>query len=154
MTDLYISGYASVFGERDLIGDRVQRGAFAASLLSATQKLPMLSGHKTDQPIGVWDRVVEDARGLFVAGRLLSGSPLADSTAKLIREGAMTGLSIGYRTRRHQPTARGRTLTELDLWEVSVVAFPMQRTARITTIGDTPLTLSPPPNQTPKRIPA
>ena len=135
-TELHISGYASRFGETDLMGDTVARGAFAASLLSHVEKLPMLSGHQTDQPIGVWDRVVEDARGLFVSGRILLGSELADTTARLIQEGAISGLSIGYRTRRKTPKVRGRQLTEIDLWEVSVVAFPMQRTARITHIGD------------------
>jgi len=142
MTELHIAGYASVFGETDLMGDTVSRGAFAASLLSATGKLPMLSGHKTDQPIGVWDRVVEDFHGLFVEGRIIPGAPLADSTARLVREGAMTGLSIGYRTHRHTKSRQGRTLTELDLWEVSVVAFPMQRSARLTYVGDTSLTAS------------
>jgi len=137
MTDLKISGYASVFGELDLSGDTVARGAFAASLLSRTEKLPMLFGHKTDTPIGVWDRVFEDRHGLFVSGRILAGSPLADQTRRLVTEQAVTGLSIGYQTQRSTKTQRGRQLLTLDLWEVSVVAFPMLRSARITQIGDT-----------------
>lgn len=137
MTDLRISGYASVFGQTDLSGDSVTKGAFAASLLSRTDKLPMLFGHKTDTPIGIWDRVVEDRHGLFVSGRIFAGSPLADQTIRLVSEYAVTGLSIGYRTRRSTKTQRGRTLLTLDLWEVSVVAFPMLRSARITQIGDT-----------------
>ena len=134
MSDLFISGYASRFGEADLSGDIVQRGAFSASLLSRMEPFPMLFGHQTDTPIGIWDRIVEDEIGLFVAGRILED---AASTRRLVESGAVSGLSIGYRTRRakSRPTG-GRILTDIDLWEVSVVAFPMLRSARITQIGD------------------
>ena len=139
MTDLHIAGYASRFGETDLSGDQVRRGAFSAALLSRLELYPMLFGHQTDQPIGVWDRIFEDDIGLFVAGRVLDGGDLAASTARLIMERAVGGLSIGYRARRSTPRpSGGRILTDIDLWEVSVVAFPMLRSARITHIGDTP----------------
>lgn len=135
--DLRISGYASLFGQADMSGDIVERGAFAASLLAMRERLPMLFGHETTEPIGVWDRVLEDQTGLFVSGRLIGGDNKAHRTARLIREGALSGLSIGYRakrsTRRH---AGGRHLYEVDLWEVSIVAFPMLRSARITQIDD------------------
>ncbi len=136
--DLKISGYASLFGQTDMSGDIVRCGAFAASLLSrTTERLPMLFGHETAQPIGVWDRIFEDRTGLFVSGRIIGGHHNADRTARLIREGALSGLSIGYRPKRIQTReAGGRNLLELDLWEVSVVAFPMLRHARITQIDD------------------
>ena len=139
-SDLRISGYASLFGQADMSGDIVQRGAFAASLLSLSGRLPMLFGHETTEPIGVWARLFEDRTGLFVSGRLIGGNPRAERTARLIREGALSGLSIGYRAKRAARNAQGRSLLELDLWEVSVVAFPMLRSARITQINDTPLT--------------
>ena len=95
----------------------------------------MLFGHQTDTPIGIWDRIVEDDIGLFVVGRILEG---AAPTRRLVESGAVSGLSIGYRTRRAQPRpSGGRILTDIDLWEVSVVAFPMLRSARVTHIGDT-----------------
>ena len=72
MSDLFISGYASRFDEADLSGDIVRRGAFSAALLARVDPFPMLFGHKTNTPIGVWDRVVEDEEGLFVAGRILN----------------------------------------------------------------------------------
>lgn len=134
--ELRISGYASLFGARDLSGDIVQRGAFSASLLVRGGKpLPMLLGHDTERPIGVWDRVFEDASGLFVSGRLIGGEARTDRARALIEAGALSGLSIGFKTRKSRALARGRALTELDLWEVSVVAFPMLRGARITQIG-------------------
>ena len=134
MSDLYISGYASRFNEADLSGDIVKRGAFSASLLSRAAPFPMLFGHQTDTPIGVWDRVAEDEIGLFVAGRILD---VAEPTRRLVESRAVSGLSIGYCTRRAaaRPSG-GRILTDIDLWEVSVVAFPMLRSARITQIGD------------------
>ena len=138
MTDLFIAGYASRFGEADLSGDIVRRGAFSASLLSRTDPFPMLFGHQTNTPIGIWDRVFEDDVGLFVAGRILDG---ASQARRLVEARAVSGLSIGYRARRSKPRpSSGRDLIEIDLWEVSVVAFPMLRSARITHIGDTPET--------------
>ena len=142
-TDLKISGYASLFGQADMSGDIVTRGAFAASLLARTSDtLPLLFGHETQKPIGVWDRVFEDATGLFVSGRIFAGhkkrgNKRANHIARLVAEGAVSGLSIGYRPLRHtKRPAGGRTLLELDLWEVSVVAFPMLRGARIMEVGD------------------
>lgn len=134
---LRLSGYASLFDKTDLSGDRVARGAFAASLFGlAGEGLPMLLGHETAGPIGVWDRLVEDASGLFVSGRIIGGEPRADRVIRLVQAGALSGLSIGYRARRAVKLPTGRRLYDLDLWEVSVVAFPMLREARITQIGE------------------
>ncbi len=135
--ELRISGYASLFGRRDLGGDIVRRGAFSASLLAARpNRLPMLFGHETTTPIGVWDRAFEDKTGLFVSGFIIGGEKTADRTARLVRSGALRGLSIGYRTLREKKGQGGRELFEVDLWEVSIVAFPMLRAARITQIDD------------------
>lgn len=132
-----ISGYASLFGKTDLGGDIVRRGAFAASLLALKDgQVPMLFAHETKQPIGVWHRMFEDAMGLFVSGDIFLGDSRADRTARLVRSGALSGLSIGYRTTRSRTLSGGRELIELDLWEVSIVAFPMLRSARITQIDD------------------
>ena len=130
MSKLHIQGYASRFGERDLAGDIVRPGAFAASLLARPAPRPMLHAHSTDTPVGVWDRLVEDATGLWVEGRMLLSSETA-TLARLVRAGSVSGLSIGYRTLRSRQTFGGRELLELDLWEVSVVAFPMLPTARL-----------------------
>lgn len=143
---LYLAGYASLFGQIDLSGDVVRPGAFAASILSlGGSPLPMLAGHDTAQPIGAWHRMIEDAKGLYVEGHLLRGHPAADRTARLIEMGAVTGLSIGYQVRRTTPGPSGRILHDLDLWEVSLVAFPMLRGARLTTIGE--------PNSQPSQLP-
>lgn len=135
---LHIEGYASLFNVSDLSGDIVHMGAFAASLLGHMgSKIPMLFSHETQLPIGVWDRVVEDQSGLWVVGRLLSGSERADYVGRLVCAGALSGLSIGYRPRRYAPRTvadpgrGGRLLSEIELQEISVVTFPMLPQARI-----------------------
>ena len=130
-----IAGYASVFERVDQGGDCVVRGAYAASLnrLTAGERtVKMLWQHDPAQPIGVWDEVREDEHGLWVKGRLLPGVARAQEAAALISAGAIDGLSIGYRTvRAEKGVPGGRKLTELDLWEVSLVTFPMLADARV-----------------------
>lgn len=134
-TALRLAGYASLFGQRDMSGDIVRRGAFTASLLlQADRQFPMLLGHETHKPVGVWDRVIEDGQGLYVSGRLFGGTKRSDNVLRLVREGAVSGLSIGYKALRHIHEPKGRLLTEIDLFEISLVAFPMLRDARLTHI--------------------
>ncbi len=133
--DAGIEGYASLFGAMDQGGDVVQRGAYAQSLkrlTAAGRKVKMLWQHDPSQPIGVWDEVREDDRGLFVKGRLLDATQAGREAAALVMAGAINGLSIGYRTKRAEADAKGRRLlTELELWEVSLVTFPMLQEARV-----------------------
>jgi hypothetical protein len=130
-----VAGYASLFGLRDKGGDVVARGAYAACLARMAAKgeqVRMLWQHDPAQPIGVWDEVFEDARGLFVKGRLLPEVARAREAAALLQAKAMDGLSIGYRTLRAAKLPEGgRSLIELDLWEVSLVTFPMLAEARL-----------------------
>lgn len=51
----------------------------------------------------------------------------------LLQAGAIDGLSIGYRTLRAEKAAAGRLLHEIELWEVSLVTFPMLLEARVQT---------------------
>ena len=136
-----IEGYASLFGQTDQGGDIVAPGAYGASLgrlAEAGRRVKLLWQHDPAQPIGLWDEVREDARGLFVKGRLLTDVARAREAACLIEAGAIDGLSIGYRTiRATRDRAGHRTLQEIDLWEVSLVTFPMLPEARIGAKGDT-----------------
>ena len=138
--DLVIEGYASFFGDADQGGDIVEPGAYAASLArlkAEGRQVKMLWQHDPAQPIGLWDEVREDGRGLFVKGRLLDSVARAREAAELIRAGAIDGLSIGYRTRRATKDSKGRRrLHELELWEVSLVTFPMLPSARLGAKGD------------------
>jgi len=137
-----VAGYASLFGRRDQGGDVVQPGAYAASLkalASQGRAVKMLWQHDPAQPIGVWDEVREDDRGLFVKGRILTEVDKGREAAALLTAGAIDGLSIGYRTVRAERDGKGqRLLSELELWEVSLVTFPMLAEARVAAKGDAP----------------
>jgi HK97 family phage prohead protease len=130
-----IAGYASLFGAADQGGDVVQKGAYGASLgrlAKAGSGVKMLWQHDPSRPIGVWDEVREDAKGLFVRGRLLLEVQAAREAHVLLQAGAIDGLSIGYRTLRAEKSASGqRLLHEIELWEVSLVTFPMLPEARV-----------------------
>ncbi|WP_045389156.1 HK97 family phage prohead protease [Falsirhodobacter sp. alg1] len=129
-----IEGYASLFGQRDQGGDVVRPGAYGASLAAlGDRRVKMLWQHDASEPIGVWDEVREDAAGLFVKGRILPDVARGREAIALLDAGAIDGLSIGYRTVRAERDAKGRQLAELDLWEVSLVTFPMQVEARVQT---------------------
>ena len=98
--------------------------------------MKMLWQHDPTQPIGVWDEVREDAKGLWVRGRILPDVDKGREAGALLAAGAIDGLSIGYRTVRAERNAKGqRLLQEVELWEVSLVTFPMLAEARVATKG-------------------
>ena len=140
LKDGVITGYASLFGAPDQGGDVVQKGAYAAGLKALEARgrgVKMLWQHDPAQPIGIWDEVVEDGTGLFVKGRFLSGVQKGAEAQALVEAGAIDGLSIGYRTKRAEKNAKGqRLLHELELWEVSLVTFPMLPEARVQSKAD------------------
>lgn len=135
-----VEGYASLFGKRDQGGDVVQKGAYAASLarlIAQGRAVKMLWQHDPTQPIGVWDEVREDAVGLWVKGRILPEVDKGREAVALLAAGAIDGLSIGYRTVKAERDGKGqRLLSELELWEVSLVTFPMLAEARVSAKGE------------------
>jgi hypothetical protein len=131
------SGYASLFGEPDLSRDMVVPGAFAKSIAArGPAGIRMLFQHDPATPIGTWREIREDSRGLFVRGRLTTEVARAREVLALMRAGAIDGLSIGFRTLRGRTDAKTgvRKLLEVDLWEISIVTFPMLPTARISAV--------------------
>jgi HK97 family phage prohead protease len=130
-SSLSIRGYASLWGVADLNGDVVARGAFAASLArTGAAGVRMLHQHESRAAVGIWDRMLEDEHGLFVEGRIMDWSADGRFAQALSRAGALDGLSIGFRSRRAGREGRLRVLVEVDLWEVSLVTFPMLPGAR------------------------
>ena len=131
-------GYASLFGVPDGAGDVVAPGAFAASLRKRpAAQVRMLYQHSAHEPLGVWETIGEDAKGLYVKGRLTLDVVRAKETMALIADGALNGLSIGFRTVRAARDAKThlRTLLEIELWEISVVTFPLLAGSKVTAIG-------------------
>ena len=139
--DATISGYASIFGQPDQSGDIVMPGAYARgleALRAEGRPVRMLWQHDPTEPIGIWDEVKEDATGLYVRGRILRDVVRGREAIALIGAGVIDGLSIGYRTRVATRNEAGqRLLKELDLWEVSLVTFPMLQDARVSGKGAT-----------------
>ena len=132
--DGHFTGYASLFGVPDLGRDTVMPGAFADSLArGGPAGVRMLWQHDAAEPIGAWLALREDGRGLRVEGRLNLAVQRARELDALLREGALDGLSIGFRTVRAAPSRGGRRLLAVDLWEISLVSFPLQPGARIAT---------------------
>lgn len=131
-------GYASLFGEPDGAGDLVAPGAFQASLRRRpAARVRMLYQHFAHEPIGVWQSIREDRRGLLVRGRLVLEVERAREVRELIAQGALDGLSIGFRTVRAKRDAKSglRTLLEIELWEISVVTFPLLAGSQVTALG-------------------
>ena len=133
-----IEGHISIFGNVDSYGEIVEPGAFEKSLAKSQKtgrKIKLLWQHDPHQPIGVWDELAEDKKGLFGRGRLLiEESPKAREAHGLLMAGALDGLSIGYRTIKAAPK-EGKTnvlsLIELDLLEGSIVTFAANERARV-----------------------
>lgn len=136
MTDLVatIEGYASIFHVPDMNGDVIAPGAFARRRPAAG--IRMLYQHAAEAPIGRWLALEEDARGLYAQGELLLSSETAREVHALLVGGAIDGLSIGFQTVRSRKEKGGaRLILEADLWEVSVVTFPMAPGARVALTG-------------------
>lgn len=135
--DGVFEGYASLFGVADLGKDVVMQGAFSESLRKRGVKdIRLLWQHDPATPIGRWLSIAEDRRGLRVRGRLNLAVERARDIHALMRDGAVDGLSIGFRVERaraERPTGL-RRLEKLDLWEISVVTFPMLPGARVETV--------------------
>lgn len=128
-------GYLSTFGNVDRGMDMVMPGAFRRTLkerkLSA---IKLLRDHDTRKVIGKWLSMEEDDRGLKVRGKLFAGTvQLATETLALMREGALDAMSIGYRTIKAQwDEEQGiRKLLDVELWEGSIVTFPMNEMATV-----------------------
>ena len=132
-----VEGYASLFGEIDQARDMVMPGAFARSLkLRGVRRIPMLFQHDPAEPVGVWLELREDARGLYARGRLIPEVARGRELIALLRAGTSDGLSIGFRTIKATPDARTRIrkLDVIDLWEISIVTFPLLPGARVHTV--------------------
>ncbi len=138
-----VEGYGSVFGVRDNYDDVIAKGAFIQSLKDhkAAGTMPaMLWQHSADHPIGIWTEMVEDDKGLRIKGQLAMETVKGKEAHALLKLGAINGLSIGFMSKQwaYDRDTEVRTLTEIDLWEVSLVTFPANEKARITNVKASP----------------
>jgi HK97 family phage prohead protease len=131
-----IEGLLAGFGDVDQGGDRLMKGCFAKSLAARSTPLPMLFVHDLTRPIGAWKQWEERRDGLFVRGSLTLAAQAAQEAYALAKEGAVTGLSIGFQPTRESTDQRTgvRTITEAKLYEGSLVPIPMHDRARIAAV--------------------
>lgn len=135
-----IEGYGSVFGNVDSYGDIVEKGAFRKSIAARQPK--MLWQHKSDVPVGVWDVIREDDKGLYLKGRF-ADTQTGREARELAKMGAISGLSIGFMTvdSEFDKKKNIRYLKEVDLYEISLVTFPANEEAAITAVKNKPATV-------------
>lgn len=133
-----IRGLASTFGNTDSYGDVIEPGAFAKSLArrkadTNASPIAMLDHHRMDSPIGKWTHIEETERGLEVVGKLTMDVQRAKELYALAKDGALGGLSIGFRTvaDRIDRQRQVRIIEEIDLLEVSLVSIPANEQAKI-----------------------
>ena len=131
------TGYASLFNKRDGAGDIVMPGAFNDSLKKrGPENIRMLFQHDPSEPVGTWVDVYETERGLFVRGRLDKNVQRGRELLSLLESGGLDGLSIGFKTvvAKQDRNSKTRRLYQIDLWEISLVTFPMLEGARVSTV--------------------
>ncbi len=137
------SGYANTFDHLDRANDITMRGAFLKSLnkhAEAGTKVKMLAHHDMSRPIGVWEVIVEDEKGLYVEGRLTKGVRDADEAYALLKDGALDSMSIGYRVvaEEYDRKSGANLLHEVDLHEISLVAIPANQESVVTAVKSLP----------------
>lgn len=133
-----IVGYGSVFDVVDSYRDIVVRGAFLDSIQkmkAGGRKLKMLWQHRSDTPIGVWEEMAEDERGLLLKGRLALSTYKGREVRELLKMGAVDGLSIGFSVPKggeeYDQSRNVNLLKQVDLWETSIVTFPANEAAMV-----------------------
>ena len=128
------SAYASIFDNVDYENDTVIKGAFTKSIAEKTPV--MLWNHNTAEPIGIWTTVKEDDKGLYVEGKLLINEVArAKEVYSLLKEGAVSGLSIGYSVNDYTYDDKGiRQLKDVTLHEISLVSIPCNDEARVISV--------------------
>lgn len=131
-----ITGYGSVFGNKDRVDDVVVAGAFSKSLAmhkKNNSSIKMFWQHNPSEPIGKWNSVEQDSKGLLVHGKLNMGVQRAREAYALLKEGDIEGLSIGYRVvnEEYDKSSGVNLLKEISLFEVSIVSIAANQAAKI-----------------------
>lgn len=142
--NLFFSGYASRFQSPDINGDIVQHGAFTTNRVKTLQprqvaRVRMLAQHDAGEPVGRWLELKETTQGLHCTGEIFTGVRRGRDLAALLMRGGLDGLSIGFRTIKARKLPRGRLIERLDLWEISLVTFPMHPQARVDRVWQEPM---------------
>jgi HK97 family phage prohead protease len=132
----YFEGYGATFNNVDFGGDAISSGAFAKTLMQS-KVIPVLYQHNTREPVGIFTELKEDSHGLFVKGKLPKEDSLVrDRIIPQMKIGSIAKMSIGYMVKDSEIKSGVRVLKELELFEISLVTFPMNDRANITFMKD------------------
>lgn len=129
------SGYASVFHVKDSYDDVVLPGAFTKTL-EESKDVKLLWQHDPEQPIGVITNIYEAEKGLKIEGKVLTATSKGKEVYELLKSKSIDGLSIGYEVLDSYEDGDTRYITEVKLWEVSVVTFPANKMAKVEDVKD------------------
>lgn len=129
-------GYASVFGNVDADGDIILSGAFKNTLQQQTRKVAMFFNHRAwELPVGKWDALAEDSKGLFVRGQLTPGHSGASDLKAAMQHGTVEGMSVGFSVTKDDYSLSangGRIFKNITaLREISVCTFPANELAGV-----------------------
>jgi len=130
-----IEGLAVGYGNVDHGGDQVMPGAISQSI-AGRKSLPMLLFHDQKRPAGVWTEFKEVSEGLLVKGRFSMSTRYGKDAHGLARDGALSGLSMGYKTLKQRFEGKARQLLQVALHEISLVTIPMNDRTRIISVKD------------------
>ena len=130
-------GYASVFGNTDSDGDTILPGAYKNTLEKQTRKVAMFFNHRQwEIPVGKWDALEEDSKGLYVRGQLTPGNSAASDLKAAMLHGTVEGMSVGFAVTKDDysisPANGGRIFKNISwLKEISVCTFPANELAGV-----------------------
>ncbi|WP_347091678.1 HK97 family phage prohead protease [Sphingomonas parapaucimobilis] len=127
-----IEGLAVGYGDVDHGNDIVARGSVQ---LEGRKTIPMLMHHDRKRPVGAWYEFSDRPEGLYVKGRF-SSTTAAREAREDVKAGAITGLSMGFITKKHRLEGKSRHLIEVALHEISLVTVPMHNRTRIFSVKD------------------
>ena len=136
--DGYISGYCSVFGQVDTYDDTIESHAYDAVVASGVKPLMFFNHSSYGVPIGVWDKMSVDERGLFIEGRLNLNNRQGKEVYDALKFGSMNGLSVAITMQDEDVECDDKGIRHIknvrELYEVSIVNFPADKNARISDI--------------------
>lgn len=132
-----VNGYATKFGNANCYGFKIAQGAYADLIASGVKPLMFFNHDAGSVPIGRWDSLEENARGLKVSGVLTQGVSLASDVYAALRAGTVDGLSvsIGWNSEDESEEDGILTLSKISaLYEISIVTFPADSKARVSQV--------------------
>jgi uncharacterized protein len=135
--NMSISGYASVFNVIDSYGDAIKPGAFAKTIMENMSRVKMLYQHSLMMPIGKITSLSEDSKGLYFSS-VLSNTTMGRDCYQLAKDGILDEVSIGFNSIKDEYINNIRVISEVKLWEISLVTFAANEYAKITDVKKHP----------------